>query len=131
MVGQDLLCENARKCHPKRHIVVALSDVRARAAVGSVVTHWLRLQQSEASSAPRVPPLTCGQHNRAVEVYCVQDALPVCILCTATDHHGHRCLSLEDACKQQADIVRGDLGAARAKASALLVAVRPAARARS
>ena len=48
----------------------------------------------------------------------MQDELPVCMLCTATDHHGHRCISLEDACKQQADLVHGGLSEARAKASA-------------
>ena len=28
-IGQDLMCENARKCHSKRHVVVALNDVCA------------------------------------------------------------------------------------------------------
>ena len=92
--------------------------VRALQRVPWRATRSRCLRQSDPSSVPRAPPLTCSQHNRPVEVYCVQDELPVCMLCTATDHHGHRCLSLEDACKQQADVLRGGLSEARAKASA-------------
>ncbi len=44
--------------------------------------------------------IQCPKHHEEIKLMCVQDDCLVCLLCLATDHHGHKCVTLEEAYQQ-------------------------------
>ena len=78
------LCKPHAKLHPKEagrqtHSVQTLDELKALPAAGF------------RSTCSKGKTIRCCKHpDQVVDLFCVEDAIPVCPRCAVADHHGHK-----------------------------------------
>jgi len=94
------LCEENKvvnKClECKQGLCQQCSKIHQR-ATGTRHHNIFPISSPEAKSISFKTSTLCEQHNRPIELWCVQDQVLVCMLCIATNHHSHKCQTLQEA----------------------------------
>lgn len=63
--------------------------------------------------------MICNVHGKEVELVCKQEGKLVCVLCIATTHSGHACITIDKYYESQKDVITKLLQDAKQRAAKL------------